>query len=349
MAAIAGPGDLAGLAVALANQALTLAYAGDDEDAVAAGETVRVASPSANPTALAMSRFVEGEAFADLDPARASVALEEALRRAEVGNRFVAGIALTALVALRARHGPPAEAPALFREAVEHWRTSRNRALLVTTLRNLVVLLARTGRDEAAAALAASLQEAAPSRSYGVEATRISTALSAVRHRLGDAAWDGTWTAGAARTWRRRPTTPCACSTRAWAAPDLPDPARWQAAICSRPPIVAVAGVVAAIADAPPGRARSAASAEPAPHCFSTSSSRTEPPCTPSTMSAGTPAAARSSWNPSGRARARSTDQDGLEIGWATSPSCWRAGRAGRRRVWPSGSVAVGARAAWIR
>jgi hypothetical protein len=33
--------------------------------------------------------------------------------------------------------------------------------MLVTTLRNLVVLLTRTGRDEMAAALAASLQEAA--------------------------------------------------------------------------------------------------------------------------------------------------------------------------------------------
>ena len=104
------------------------------------------------------------------------------------------------MVALRGRHGPPEEALALFRDAIGHWRASRNRALLVTTLRNLVVLLARTGRDEAAAALAASLHEAAPSRSYGVEATRITTALAAVRRRLGDAAYDGAWTAGATRT-----------------------------------------------------------------------------------------------------------------------------------------------------
>jgi hypothetical protein len=104
------------------------------------------------------------------------------------------------MVALRARHGPPEEALAPFRDAIDHWRTSRNRALLVTTLRNLVVLLARTGRDEEAAALAASLQVAAPRRSYGAEAARITTALTAVRRRLGDAAYDGAWTAGAART-----------------------------------------------------------------------------------------------------------------------------------------------------
>jgi hypothetical protein len=150
---------------------------------------------------MAMARFAEGEAFAEADPARASAALEEAMRRArEVGNRFTAGTALTAMVALRSRHGPPEEALALFRDAIGHWRTSRNRTLLVTALRNLVVLLARTGQDEPAAALAATLHEAAPSRSYGAEADRITTALAAVRQRLGAAAFDAAWAAGAART-----------------------------------------------------------------------------------------------------------------------------------------------------
>ena len=132
---------------------------------------------------------------------RAAAALDEALRRARaVGNRFVAGTSLTAMVALRGRHGPPEPALALFRDAIDHWRANRNRALLVTTLRNLVLLLARTGRDEAAATLAAALEGAAPSRSYGVEAARIATALAAVRRRLGDAAYDGAWAAGEVRT-----------------------------------------------------------------------------------------------------------------------------------------------------
>jgi len=202
VAALAAPDDLAGLAVAIANQALTLAYAGDDQAAQAAAEeAVAAALAAANPTAIAMARFAEGEAFADADPARASAALEEALRRARVvGNRFVAGTALTATVALRGRHGPPEEALPLFRDAIDHWLASRNSALLVTTLRNLVVLLARTGRDEAAAALAATLEGAATSRSYGAEAARTTTALAAVRRRLGGAAYDGAWAAGAGRT-----------------------------------------------------------------------------------------------------------------------------------------------------
>jgi hypothetical protein len=70
----------------------------------------------------------------------------------------------------------------------------------VITLRNLVILLARTGRDEAATALAATLQLQAPSKSYGKEAERIATALAAVRQRLGDAAYAQAWMAGQATT-----------------------------------------------------------------------------------------------------------------------------------------------------
>jgi predicted ATPase len=202
VAALAAPGDLAGLAIATANQALVLSYGGDDQAACTiASQAVVAARASANPTAMAMARFAEGEALVNLDPAAAAAALEEARRRAqEVGNRFVAGTALTAAVALRSRHGPPDQALALFRDAVQHWRNSGNRGLIVTTLRNLVVLLARTGRDEAAVTLAATLQLQAPGKSYGTEAERIATALAAIRRRVGDAAYARAWAAGEART-----------------------------------------------------------------------------------------------------------------------------------------------------
>jgi predicted ATPase/DNA-binding SARP family transcriptional activator len=202
VAALAAPGDLAGLAIATANQALVLSYSGDDQAACAtAGQAVTAARASANPTAIAMARFAEGEALADIDPAAAATALEEAQRGAQdVGNRYVAGTALTATVALRSRHGPPDPALALFRDAVKHWQSTGNRGLIVTTLRNLVILLARTGRDEAATTLAATLQAQAPGKSYGKEAERIATALAAVRHRLGDAAYAQAWAAGTART-----------------------------------------------------------------------------------------------------------------------------------------------------
>ena len=60
--------------------------------------------------------------------------------------------------------------------------------------------MARTGRDEPAAALAATVREVAPSRSSGAEAARIATALAAVRRRLGDAAFGRAQAAGAVRT-----------------------------------------------------------------------------------------------------------------------------------------------------
>jgi predicted ATPase/DNA-binding SARP family transcriptional activator len=202
VAALAAPGDLAALSIATANQALVLSYAGDDQAACAtASQAVTAALASANPTAIAMAHFAEGEALADLDPSAAAAALEEAQRGAqEVGNRYVAGTALTATVALRSRHGPPDQALVLFRDAIKHWQHIGNRALIVTTLRNLVILLARTGRDEAAVTLAATLQLQAPGESYGKEAERIATALAAVRQRLGDTAYAKAWRAGTSRT-----------------------------------------------------------------------------------------------------------------------------------------------------
>ena len=194
-------GDPAALAIARANEALVLSYAGDRAAPATAAAAVAAALASNNPTAIAYAQFAEGEALADDDPERAAAALDEARRRAkDVGNPFVAGVALNAAVALRGRRGPPDQALALFREAIAHWRATGNRALIVTTLRNLVVLLARIGQDEPAAVLAATLDHAAPAKTYGAEAERIATALAAARQRLGDAAYVRAQIAGESRT-----------------------------------------------------------------------------------------------------------------------------------------------------
>jgi predicted ATPase/DNA-binding SARP family transcriptional activator len=193
--------DPAALAIAAANEAIVLSYADDPQAAATSVGAVAAALASNNPTAIAYSLFAEGEALADDDPERAVAALDEARRRAQdVGNPVVAGVALNAAVALRGRRGPPDQALALFREAIGHWRASGNRALIVTTLRNLVVLLARVGQDEPAAVLAATLEHAAPAKTYGAEAERIATALAAARQRLGDAAYARAWNAGGRRT-----------------------------------------------------------------------------------------------------------------------------------------------------
>lgn len=193
-------GDAAGFALGSANMALSAAYSGADARQ-SAEQAVEAAVVAANPTVLAFARFVEGEALGDHKPERAADALRQAREASEeVGNPFVAGIALNAAVALAGRHGEPGEAFARFRHAVEHWRATGNRTLIVTTLRNLVILLARTGRDEPAVDLAATLASSAHARSYGIEAERIATALAAVRMRLGDAAYGRAWSAGTRKT-----------------------------------------------------------------------------------------------------------------------------------------------------
>ena len=198
-AALTGAGTAAH-AIALGNEALALAYGDDPAAWSVARRAVGEARAGGNPTAIAMTRYAEGEAAAEEDPMAALDALAEASSVATgSGSRFVAGLALTATVALRGRHGPPAESLALFRDAIAHWRVSANRALLGTALRNLVMLLVRTGRDADAVALAATMRHDGPTPTYGAEAERITRALAAARRRLSPADYDAAWTAGAKR------------------------------------------------------------------------------------------------------------------------------------------------------
>lgn len=187
-------------AMGLANEALALAYADDPAAWPTARQAVVQARASGNPSAIALTRYSEGEAAADQDPAAALDAFDEARRvSADVGSRFANAIALTAMVALRGRHGPPDEAFALYRDTIGQWYVAGNRAILATALRNLVVLLARTGHDREAVELAATMQHAAPTPSYGAEAGRIDTALAAARRRLPPPEYATAWTRGGQR------------------------------------------------------------------------------------------------------------------------------------------------------
>ncbi|GIH74988.1 SARP family transcriptional regulator [Planobispora longispora] len=182
----AGGGPFAS-AVAVAGQALAHCYGGDEIAAPrAARRAVTLAAESGNPSIMAFARFAEGETLADLDPAAAEASLTVARTLCEeTGNRLITGLVLTSTVALRGRHGPAGPALELFREAIAHWRRVDNRTLIATALRNLVMLFARTGMDEAAVTLAATLRRASPGVSYGAEADRLARALAAVRARLG--------------------------------------------------------------------------------------------------------------------------------------------------------------------
>jgi predicted ATPase/DNA-binding XRE family transcriptional regulator len=190
----------AGRAFGLASQALTVA----DRDPAAARPTARDAvvhaRASANPTAIALARFVEGRIAADEDPAAALPALDEARTvAAAVGCRLLSALTLTATVVLRGRHGPAGEALAFFHDAIGIWRETSNETQLGTLLSNLVVLLTRTGRDAEAVDLAAALLHARPNTICGEDAERLDTALARARQRLDARRYRAAWFAGARR------------------------------------------------------------------------------------------------------------------------------------------------------
>ncbi|MEU4157421.1 BTAD domain-containing putative transcriptional regulator [Actinoplanes sp. NPDC026670] len=168
----------------LVGEALVLAWSGRVTEATAAaGEAVVLADATGNPSARAEARYGLGEALGDTDPVRALALLAEAVELAvPVDDRLFQAAAGTAAVAVRSRHGEPGPALAEFREVLRLWRRAGNDTLHTAALRNLLVLLARVGADEAAAQLDGALPEAAM---YPAEAARLRRAREAVAERLG--------------------------------------------------------------------------------------------------------------------------------------------------------------------
>lgn len=164
---------------------LVHAYTGDLTSGVAAlDEADRIAAELGNPSLSAWVAYSRGEVEADRDPDAAMRYLGEACTIARtVDNHLLTGVATAAASSVLARHGEPREALERFREALEHWRERSNRMLQATTLRNVAVLLARIGADEAAAILI-GVADVGPL--YEAERRRLAHARAAVSERLGE-------------------------------------------------------------------------------------------------------------------------------------------------------------------
>jgi predicted ATPase/DNA-binding SARP family transcriptional activator len=169
--------------------ALVHAYAGDYAAGTAAArEAERIAGPLGNPSASAWARYASGELEADRDPVTALSSFDAAAELgAAVDNHLVTGMAATAAAAVRARHGDPQPALDHFRRVLEHWRQNGGTTSQLTTVRNLAVLLARIGRDEAAATL---LGAAHDSRLHEPERRRVALARATLAERLGAEAFE---------------------------------------------------------------------------------------------------------------------------------------------------------------
>uniref|UniRef100_UPI0028F0F745 hypothetical protein n=1 Tax=uncultured Cellulomonas sp. TaxID=189682 RepID=UPI0028F0F745 len=142
--------------------------------------------PDLGPSIVGNLAYCAGEIEIEHRPSAALAHLERAAELAErAGSTFLGGIARVSASSVRARHGNPAEALAAFDEVVRWWLVRADRTHLVTTLRNLVDLLARVGADPAAAELWGAVVSGGGSVSYGAERARLDVAREHLEHRLG--------------------------------------------------------------------------------------------------------------------------------------------------------------------
>lgn len=193
-------GDRFDEAVALHDRALALAYVGRIADALAdCTAAAPLVDAVANPSLSAWHDYADGEVRLESAPVEALPFLRRGLvgaRRA--GNRLLIGIAGLSAASCGARVGDPAAALLQYAEVIDHWRRHGARNMQWATVRTLVELLVRMGRDDDAARLygAMSASASAPPLA-GADAARISAALTSMRRRLGQARFARLCTEGA--------------------------------------------------------------------------------------------------------------------------------------------------------
>lgn len=164
-------------------------YRGNAETAKAhAARLEEAAESSGNPSMRAWARYCHGEALMDTDPAEAARRLEEAIAIASSVGSLPEGVALVSLASLCGRRGETDRALALFREVIVRWRRLGNYSHQLTTLRNLVEVLARLDAGETVDETAARLHGAvgaASTPSFGAEAERLASAWAQLERRMG--------------------------------------------------------------------------------------------------------------------------------------------------------------------
>jgi predicted ATPase/DNA-binding SARP family transcriptional activator len=143
-----------------------------EEGLRAAEEAVRVAEPTANPTARSMARYALGLVLKKSDPDRALALFDDAGElAASVRNFWWHGIALMEGAATRAVHGDPGRACRDFIDVLDHWERVGDWSQQWIVLRYVVRLLARVDAAGDAVTLHAAL--GAAGRSSPLDAARL--------------------------------------------------------------------------------------------------------------------------------------------------------------------------------
>ena len=182
------------------NDALALTYAGLTEDARAvAADSIDGAEQLGSPSLLAYALYAAGEAAADVDPDAAAELFAGALEAGRAaGAQFVVGITSLSAATLQARRGDPYEALRWYPELCEHWRRAGVWTQQWTTLRTLVELFTRIGRDEAASMLFGALMTATTAAPvFGADRVRLDDAAKVLEGRMGHDEFEHTILRGA--------------------------------------------------------------------------------------------------------------------------------------------------------
>jgi predicted ATPase/DNA-binding SARP family transcriptional activator len=176
------------IVVGMCGEALAALYGGDRGGAAELMTTH--ADAAVAPTDRGWCAYVEAEVSSAEEPEVAAARFGQAIACAdEVGNRFLGGVARVSLAALRAERGEPAASLADLLEVVGHWHECGAHSYLVTSLRNLAVLLQRLGEPEQAALVLGVVDEEARVPTYGEEAARLAQTATELERRLGTTAY----------------------------------------------------------------------------------------------------------------------------------------------------------------
>jgi predicted ATPase/DNA-binding SARP family transcriptional activator len=178
-------GDHHGRQMATVNIVLSQLYSGDVAAARSWLPDIPAAAEAA-PSVRGWLEYITGEVALVGDPVHAEAHLRAAIEAADsVDNRFLGGVARVSVASLVAHSGDAEGAIGTLRSIVDYWRRHGARTQMATTLRHLVILLARTGSFETAAVLLGAVQPDSERPSSGDEARRLDEASSTLEEELG--------------------------------------------------------------------------------------------------------------------------------------------------------------------
>jgi len=170
--------------IAAVNAALALTFADRPREAIQ--RLAEVGPIESSPSDCAWATYARGEALSALGEPGATDAYSSAIDLARaVGNPFVESVSQVALASEYSRAGSHRQALDAFAGCLHAYARHGNYVHAVTTLRNMIEVLAAVGDDHGAAVVGTATSNDLLRKSYGPEAERLADVLDSVERRVG--------------------------------------------------------------------------------------------------------------------------------------------------------------------